>query len=26
VLALPYAPRHADGECAPPTDDAPKDA
>ena len=22
VLALPYAPRHADGECAPPGDDA----
>ena len=21
VLALPYAPRHADGECAPPRDD-----
>jgi uncharacterized protein len=22
VLALPYAPRHADGECAPPRDNA----
>ena len=26
VLALPYAPRHADGECAPPRDDAPDDS
>ena len=26
VLALPYAPRHADGECAPPRDDAPNES
>jgi len=25
VLALPYAPRHADGECAPPPDEAPNE-
>jgi uncharacterized protein len=26
VLALPYAPRHADGECEPPQDAAPDES